>query len=62
MAMFHYNGLGGGGHAHKRALRLIEVTPGGAAGQPAAEGLAACVATRWKDALTTHEGPPPSIN
>jgi hypothetical protein len=55
------NGLGGGGHAHKRGLRQVDVTPGGAAGQPAAEGLAACITTRWKDALVTHEGPPPSI-
>ena len=62
MAMYHYNGLGGGGHSHKRALRLVEVTPGGAAGQPASEGLASCIATRWKDALVTHEGPAPSIN
>ena len=63
MSLYHYNGLGGGGHSHKRALRLVEVTPGGAAGQPAAgEGLASCIATRWKDAKVTHEGPPPSIN
>ena len=62
MTMYHFNGLGGGGHAHKRALRRVTVTPGGAAGQPAAEGLAACIATRWKDALVTHDGPAPSIN
>ena len=62
--LYHYNGLAARGHAHKRALRLLEVVPGGAKGQPGAQGqgLSACIATRWKDAMITFEGPEPSIN
>ena len=60
--MYHYNGLGAKGHESKRALRRLDVLPSGAAGQPAGEGLSACICTRWKDALVTYEGPPPSIN
>ena len=62
--LYHYNGLAARGHAHKRALRLLEVTPNSAAGQPAfgGGGLASCIATRWKDAAVTYEGPEPSIN
>ena len=46
--MYHYNGLGARGHESKRALRKLDVLPSGGAGQPAVEGLAACIATRWK--------------
>ena len=63
MVLFHYNGLGAKGHENKRALRKLDVLPGGAAGQPSStEGLASCICTRWKDALVSYEGPPPSIN
>jgi hypothetical protein len=61
--MYHYNGLGARGHAHKRALRRLEVTPGALAGQPAStEGLASVIATRWKNARVAYEGPEPCIN
>jgi hypothetical protein len=63
MVLYHYNGLGAKGHENKRALRKIDVLAGGAAGQPSqSDGLASCICTRWKDALVTYEGPPPSIN
>ena len=62
LELYHYNGLGARGHESKRALRKIDVAPGARPVGPAPQGLAAIVATRWKDALVTHDGPPPSIN
>jgi len=41
----------------------VRAEPGAARNQPMeAQGLAACVQTRWKDARVTFDGPPPSIN
>jgi hypothetical protein len=60
--LYHYNGLGAAGHAHKRALKRLDVQPGARPVGPAPQGLAAIIATRWKDALVSHEGAPPSIN
>ena len=60
--LYHYNGLGAKGHAHKRALRRLEVQPGARPPGPPLQGLAAIIATRWKDPVVAHEGPPPSIN
>jgi len=62
LELYHYNGLGARGHENKRALRQLDVQPGKRPVGPAAQGLAAIIGTRWKDAFVTHEGPPPSIN
>ena len=62
LELYHYNGLGARGHENKRALRKLHVEPAKRPVGPAPQGLAAIIATRWKDALVTHEGPPPSIN
>ncbi len=62
LELYHYNGLGAKGHENKRALRKVQVEPGKRPVGPAPQGLAAIIDTRWKDALVTHEGPPPSIN
>ena len=62
LTLLHYNGLASTGHAHKRALRVVRVTPGDARGQPmSTDGLAACVLTRWTDAAVSWEGAAPSI-
>ena len=46
-----------------KGLRAVRAEPGAARNQPMeAQGLAACVQTRWKDARVTFDGPPPSIN
>ena len=61
--LLHYNGLGTAGHAHKRALRTLAVTPGVARGHPNDScGIAAVLQTRWKDSAIAFDGPPPSIN
>lgn len=45
--LYHYNGLGSAGHAHKRALRVLTVDPSATRGQPlACDGLGAVIQTR----------------
>lgn len=62
LELLYFNGLTGRGHAGK-GLRAVRAAPGAARNQPIdAQGLAACVQTRWKDARVTFDGPPPSIN
>ena len=62
LELLYFNGLTGRGHAGK-GLRAVRAEPGAARNQPLeAQGLAACVQTRWKDARVTFDGPPPSIN
>ena len=49
--LLHYNGLGSAGHAHKRALRPVTMSPGVAKGHSVGhDGLAAVLQTRCASA------------